>query len=50
MQISRRSVLAASAAAATGLGAAACGAGGEMDPEEPVDLEADERQNQQKKR
>lgn len=42
MQISRRSVLAASAAAATGLGAAACGAGGAMDPEEPVDLEVDD--------
>lgn len=39
MQFSRRSVLTASAAAATGLGAAACGSGGAMNPEEPVDLD-----------
>ena len=38
MTVSRRALLTASGALATGLGAAACGSGGEMDPEEPLDL------------
>jgi len=43
MTVTRRAVL-TTTAVALGLGTTACGAGGEMDPEEPVDLAADESQ------